>query len=109
MYATVKTRARFPLRRFWDELRRRHVVRVLIYYAVFAWVVIQVGDVMLEAFELSHLLRYLVAGTAAVFPVALALSWMFDITPAGVERTQPLPAPVEAPAGSLAVLPFTNL
>jgi TolB-like protein len=105
----VKTRARFPLRRFWDELRRRHVVRVLIYYAVFAWVVIQVGDVMLEAFELSHLMRYLVAGVVAVFPVTLALSWMFDLTPGGLERTQPLPQPVAAPAGSLAVLPFANL
>jgi len=105
----VKTRARIPLRRFWDELRRRHVVRVLVYYAVFAWVVIQVGDVMLEAFDLSHLMRYLVAGVVAAFPVALALSWMFDITPGGLERTQPLPQPVEAPVGSLAVLPFANL
>ena len=105
----MKPRSRYPLRRFWDELRRRHVVRVVIYYAVFGWVVIQVADVLLEAFELDHLLRYLVAGVVAAFPLALALSWMFDITPAGVERTQPLPAPFEAPAGSLAVLPFANL
>jgi TolB-like protein/Tfp pilus assembly protein PilF len=105
----VKARPRFPLRRFWDELRRRHVVRVVIYYAVFGWVVIQVGDVLFEAFDLSHLLRWLVAGVVAAFPVALALSWMFDITPEGVERTQPLPLPVEAPVGSLAVLPFANL
>lgn len=84
-------------------------MRVLIYYAVFAWVVIQVGDVLLEAFELSHLLRFLVAGVVAVFPAVLALSWMFDITPGGVERTAPMPEPFEAPAGSLAVLPFANL
>jgi adenylate cyclase len=105
----VKTRSRLPLRRFWDELRRRHVVRVVIYYAVFGWVVIQVGDVLFEAFDLSHQLRWLVAGVVGAFPVALALSWMFDITPEGVERTQPLPQPVEAPLGSLAVLPFANL
>jgi TolB-like protein/Tfp pilus assembly protein PilF len=85
------------------------VVRVVIYYAIFAWVVIQVGDVMLETFELSHLMRWLMAGVAGAFPVALGLSWMFDITPAGVERTQPLAEPVDAPAGSLAVLPFANL
>ena len=48
---------------------------------------IQVGDVILEAFDLSHLMRYLVAGVVAAFPVALALSWMFDITPDGLERT----------------------
>jgi TolB-like protein len=107
--ATVRERPRFPLRRFWDELRRRHVVRVVVYYAVFAWVVIQVGDVLFEAFELSHLLRFLVAGVVGAFPFVLALSWMFDITPTGVERTVPLPEPFEAPAGSLAVLPFDNL
>jgi TolB-like protein/Flp pilus assembly protein TadD len=105
----LNTRRRFPIRRFWDELRRRHVVRVVIYYAVFSWVVIQVGDVLLEAFELSQWLRYVVAGVVGFFPVALALSWMFDVTSAGVERTQPLPEPVRAPSGSLAVLPFTNL
>ena len=105
----MKQRYRFPLSRFWEELRRRHVVRVVIYYAVFAWVVIQVGDVLFEAFDLSHLLRFLVAGVVGAFPIALALSWMFDITPAGLERTPPLPQPVEAPAGSLAVLPLANL
>jgi TolB-like protein/Flp pilus assembly protein TadD len=111
--ATMRHRFRLPIRRFWDELRRRHVVRVVIYYAVFAWVVIQIGDVLFDAFELSHLLRYLVAGVVAAFPLVLALSWMFDITPAGVERTAPLAEPpsvsFEAPAGSLAVLPFANL
>lgn len=107
--AIVKDRKRFPVRRIWDELRRRHVVRVVIYYALFAWVVIQVADVLLEAFGLSHLMRFLVAGVSAAFPVALALSWMFDITSTGVERTPPLPEAVDAPAGSLAVLPFHNL
>ena len=109
----MKKRQRLPIRRLWEELRRRHVVRVLIYYVVFAWVVIQVGDVLLEAFELDHLLRYVVAGVVILFPVVLALSWMFDITPEGVERTAPMPdstpAPFEAPSGSLAVLPFANL
>jgi TolB-like protein/Tfp pilus assembly protein PilF len=109
----LKLRIRLPVRRLWDELRRRHVVRVVIYYAVFAWVVIQVGDVLLDAFGLDHLLRFLVAGVMAALPLVLALSWMFDITPTGVERTAPLasaaPEPFEAPSGSLAVLPFANL
>ncbi len=109
----MKKPTRVPIRKFWEELRRRHVVRVVIYYVVFAWVVIQVGDVLLEAFDLDHLLRYVVGGIVLLFPVALALSWMFDITPEGVERTAPLPdvpaSPFEGPPGSLAVLPFANL
>ena len=102
-------RTRFPIRQAWAELRRRHVVRVIIYYAVFSWVVIQVGDVLLEAFDLEQLLKYLVAGVVVLFPIVLALSWMFDITSTGVERTQPLGEPFDAPAGSLAVMPFANL
>lgn len=109
----MKPRKRLPIRRLWDELRRRHVVRVLIYYVIFAWVVIQVGEIVLEAFDLDHLLRYVIAGVVLLFPVVLGLSWMFDITPEGVERTAPLPeggpATFEAPTGSLAVLPFANL
>jgi TolB-like protein/tetratricopeptide (TPR) repeat protein len=105
----VKTERRNALRRFWQELRRRHVVRVAVYYAAFAWVVVQVGDVLLEAFELSHLLRYVVAAVVCAFPAVLALSWLFDITPGGLERTPPAEHAAPAPAGSLAVLPFANL
>jgi TolB-like protein/Tfp pilus assembly protein PilF len=89
------------------------VVRVLIYYAVFAWAVIQVGDIVLEAFALDHMLRFLVGGAIAAVPLVIALSWMFDITPAGVERTaardEPAAGDFTTPAGSLAVLPFHNL
>ncbi len=84
-------------------------MRVVVYYAAFAWVVIQVGDILFDAFELSHLLRFLVAGVVCAFPVVLILSWMFNITPGGIERTAPVVAPVAAPAGSLAVIPFANL
>lgn len=100
---------RFSIRRFWDELRRRRVIQVAIYYGAFSWVLIQVGDVMFDAFEISHLQRLLVVGLVAAFPVVLLLSWVFDVTPGGIERTPPLETSPDAPAGSLAVLPFANL
>jgi adenylate cyclase len=100
---------RFSIRRFWDELRRRRVIQVAIYYGAFAWILIQVGDVMFDAFELSHLQRFLVVILLAAFPVVLLLSWVFDVTLGGIERTLPLEPAPEAPAGSLAVLPFANL
>ena len=109
----VKKRNPVSVRKFWNELRRRHVVQVAIFYGAFAWIVIQVGYALLTAFELEHLERYLVAALVCGFPVALLLSWLFNITPGGIERTDPLPltaeAPPEAPPGSLAVLPFMNL
>jgi TolB-like protein/Tfp pilus assembly protein PilF len=105
----VSKASRFRLRQFWDELRRRHVVRVALYYAAFAWIVIQVGDVLFDAFELSHLVRFLVAAVVGGFPIVLVLSWLFDFTPGGLERTAPIVELPPAPAGSLAVLPFANL
>jgi TolB-like protein/Flp pilus assembly protein TadD len=67
------------------------------------------GDILLTAFALSHLQRYLVAFLVCAFPVVLLLSWLFDITPGGIERTDAIPLLPAAPAGSLAVLPFVNL
>jgi TolB-like protein len=105
----VNKRPGLSFRRFWEELRRRRVVQMAIYYAAFAWIVIQVGDVVFDAFDMHQWQRFLVAAVVAVFPVVLLLSWIFDLTPGGIERTQPLETPGEAPAGSLAVLPFVNL
>jgi len=106
---TVKKRNPVSIQKFWNELRRRHVVQVGIYYGAFAWIVIQVSDILFTAFALSYLQRYLVATLVCAFPVVLLLSWLFDITPQGIERTEALPSAPEAPAGSLAVLPFVNL
>ncbi|MSQ98038.1 MAG: hypothetical protein EXR85_01880 [Xanthomonadales bacterium] len=88
-------------------------MQVAVFYGAFAWIVIQVGYALLTAFELEHLERYLVAALVCAFPVALLLSWLFNITPGGIERADPLPLAAavlpEAPSGSLAVLPFVNL
>jgi TolB-like protein/lipoprotein NlpI len=105
----VKKRNPVAVRKFWNELRRRHVVQVAVFYGAFAWIVIQVGYALLTAFELEHLERYLIAVLVCGFPVALLLSWWFDFTPGGIERTDPLPSLPAAPSGSLAVLPFVNL
>ena len=63
-------------------------------------------------------IRLAIALVALGFPVALALSWIFDLTPHGVSRTQNIPANGQqsktaarpsAPSKSVAVLPFENL
>ncbi len=36
---------------FWGELKRRNVVRVAIAYAVVAWLLLQVADVVLDNIE----------------------------------------------------------
>lgn len=97
-------------RRLWDELKRRRVVRAALYYVAGAWVLAQVSDLLLDAFEASHYMRFIVVGLIAGLPVATVLAWKFDLTPSGIERTAPLPAAaVDLPDDSIAVLPFVNL
>ena len=97
-------------RHLWGELKRRRVVRAALYYVAGAWVLAQALDLLLDAFEASHYMRFVVVGLVAGLPVATVLAWKFDLTPSGIERTASLPAPAaDLPDDSIAVLPFANL
>jgi TolB-like protein/Tfp pilus assembly protein PilF len=97
-------------RQLWGELKRRRVVRAALYYVAGAWVLAQALDLLLDAFEASQYMRFVVVGLVAGLPVATVLAWKFDLTPAGIERTPALPvAQADLPDDSIAVLPFANL
>ena len=89
-----------PRRSFWSELKRRHVVRVAITYAVAGFVVIEAADILLPALNLAEwTVTLVVALTLLGFPIALGLAWAFDITPSGVVRSGPA-SPSATTAGS---------
>jgi hypothetical protein len=48
-------------KRFWDELMRRRVVRAAVFYIAGAWILAQAFDLLLDAFEASHYMRFVVA------------------------------------------------
>jgi TolB-like protein len=76
--------------RFWQELRRRRVFRLAGLYVVGAWLVVQVGDIVLPAWALPETaMRYLIVGATLCFPIALVFAWFYDITPNGIVRTKP--------------------
>ena len=78
--------------RFVAELRRRHVVRFAIAYAAAAFVLLQLAEIVFPAFGLGEVhLRILVIGVTLLFPPAVVLAWVFDITAEGIKRTQDLP------------------
>lgn len=80
---------------FLKELRRRRVFRVAALYIIGAWVLIQVADLLLEAFGVSGIaLRYLFIAAVVGFPLALVFGWRYDITEEGIKRT---PAASDAP------------
>ena len=84
---TIAGMAHPDAKRFWKELLRRRVVRVAVFYIAGAWILAQAIDLLLDAFDASHYMRFVVAGLGVGLPVALVLAWVFDITPSGIERT----------------------
>ncbi len=95
------------LREFMTELRRRHVFRVAVAYAVVAFVALQVADIAFPALALPDWsLGFIILLTIMGFPIALVLAWVFDVTQEGVRRTEPLAgekAPLVASNRTLAI------
>lgn len=76
----------------WAELYRRRVLGVAAAYAILAWGLIEVASVTLPAFDAPPwVLRALIIVALVGCPIAIALSWFFDISPAGLKRTDTLP------------------
>ena len=68
-----------------SELRRRNVFRMAVLYMAAAWLIMQVAEVLeslvgLPGWAGSAMLGLLTIG----FPIALILSWFYEITPEGI-------------------------
>ena len=71
---------------FFEELKRRNVFRVGIAYAVSAWVLLQVVDLVLENIAApTWVMQIFMLGLAIGFPIALIFAWAFEMTPEGVK------------------------
>jgi TolB-like protein len=69
------------------ELKRRNVFRVAMFYAVAAWVLLQVGDLLFGALGVPPWgLRLLLGLLLLGFPLALVFAWIFELTPEGLKR-----------------------
>ena len=72
---------------FIDELRRRNVFRVAAAYLVSAWLIIQVAETILPAFDYGdETIRNIVIILSIGFIPFLIFSWIFEITPDGLKR-----------------------
>jgi TolB-like protein/Flp pilus assembly protein TadD len=69
------------------ELKRRNVLRVAALYGAVAWLLLQVGDVVVEPLELpAWTMKLLILLLAGGFVVAIAVAWQFELTPQGLQR-----------------------
>ncbi|MEN8133563.1 MAG: tetratricopeptide repeat protein [Pseudomonadota bacterium] len=113
---------------FWEEIKRRKVVRVAVAYSVVAWLLVEIVVTVEAPLNLPGWMDTFVIVLVVIgFPLALILSWAYDLTPTGIERTKHLessdqisqestaamPQEQESPLNvlpySLAVLPFANM
>ena len=75
------------MRSFVAELQRRNVCRAAAFYAASAWLLVQVATQVFPFFDIpSWAVRLVVLLLILGFPVALILSWAFEITPEGIKR-----------------------
>jgi adenylate cyclase len=95
---------------FWNEIKRRKVVRVTIAYLIVGWLLIQIADVTLEPLHLPEWADTFVIWLIALgFPIAVVLAWMLDVTPAGITVTADADDVTPVDDASIAVMPFVNM
>jgi TolB-like protein len=74
---------------FFQELRRRQVFKVGAAYAVSAWVIVQLTDILVDegALPAGAALDLMIVAVVGA-PIVIALTWIYDLTPQGFKATQ---------------------
>ena len=76
---------------FFADLKKRRVIRTAVIYAAAAWGVTEASTTVFEILNFPAWVSILVVLVFLVgFPIAVYLSWVFDITAEGIRRTQTL-------------------
>ena len=71
------------------ELNRRNIFRVALLYIVASWLLLQVLDLLFGLLGVPNwVFRFCFALILICFPLVLAFSWVFEITPEGLKREQ---------------------
>ncbi len=75
--------------RFFAELKRRKVFRVMAVYGGVAFVILQIADIALPGLGLPEwTITLILVLTLLGFPIAIVLAWAFEMTPSGVKKTE---------------------
>jgi len=72
---------------FFEELKRRNVVKVAVLYVVASWLILQVADVLFPNLGAPAWTFGFVLGLLVLFFVpALVFAWVYEMTPEGLKR-----------------------
>lgn len=76
-------------KKYIDELKRRNVFRSGIAYLVLSWILIEVSATVLPTFNApDYIFKTILFLISIGFPVWLLFSWVYEITPDGIKRTE---------------------
>lgn len=74
---------------FWQELKRRKVIRVIISYAASAYVLLEFTSIVTEPLRLPDWTLNLVLVLLSIgFVIIVVVSWIYDFTPRGIVKTE---------------------
>src|SRR5437667_10227959 len=73
---------------FLTELKRRHVDKVALVYAVVSWLLFELAWILLPTFDAPEWMLPAVAVLLVLgFIITVIISWAFEMTPEGLKRT----------------------
>ncbi len=76
---------------FWQELKRRKVIRVIIGYAAAAYVLLELTSIIADPLGLPDwTIKFILVLLCIGFIITVIVSWIYDITPKGIEKTKPV-------------------
>ena len=76
-------------KRFSAELKRRNVYRAAMLYGMGAWLLAQIATQIFPFFNVPNsAVRFVIVSLILGFPIAMVLSWIYELTPEGLVRTE---------------------
>ena len=73
---------------FFDELKRRHVIKSALAYLVAAWLIVQVLSVLLATFKAPDwVMQAAIIALAVGFPIWIIINWVYDFSSTGLVKT----------------------
>ena len=100
------------LSKFWQELKRRRVIHVIVVYATASFVIIELINNVFEPLSLPEWTPTMVIVILAIgFPLVLIFSWIFDVSLRGITKTEKVTSSESLSKfeNSIAVLPFQDM
>ena len=77
------------LPRFFAELKRRHVYRAAVAYAMVAWLLTQVATQVFPFFDIPNsAVRFVIVVLLIGFPIAMLLAWLYEFSAEGFVREE---------------------